>query len=190
MSHFFSSFLDQLEIFHQTTCPDTPGQNGVAERKNRLLEVSRTLLFTINVPKTFWFDAVQTTAFLINRMPTRVLGFKTPIDVMSLPITLFPIPPRVLGVFVMCTLTNSRGPNLILNLSNASSWGMLLVRRVICVTTLLLGSGLCLWILYFMRQFLLSSQPSTRGDLSTVGSPSKPFLVPFFIFDLGASDEG
>lgn len=86
-----------MENFHQTTCPDTPEQNGVAERKNRLLEVSRTLLFTINVPKTFWFDAVQTTAFLINRMPIRVLGFKTPIDVMSSPVTLFPIPPRVFG---------------------------------------------------------------------------------------------
>ncbi|RVW84739.1 Retrovirus-related Pol polyprotein from transposon RE1 [Vitis vinifera] len=61
-------------ILHQTSCVDTPSQNGVAERKNRhLLETARALMFQMKVPKQFWADAVSTTCFLINRMPTIVL---------------------------------------------------------------------------------------------------------------------
>lgn len=98
MSHVFSSFLDQLGIIHQTTYLGTPKQNGIAKRKNRhLLEVSRALLFTMNVRKTFWSDAGQTAAFLINRLATKVIDFQTPIVVMSSPARLFPIPPKVFG---------------------------------------------------------------------------------------------
>ena len=75
----FSSFLLQKGILHQFSCPVTPRQNGVAERKNRhLLEVSRALLFEMKVPKQFWADAVSTACFLINRMPSNVLGGKIP----------------------------------------------------------------------------------------------------------------
>jgi len=39
-------YLVDHGIAHQTTCPYTPQQNGVAERKNRhLLEVVRASLF-------------------------------------------------------------------------------------------------------------------------------------------------
>ena len=48
----FHAYLHTHEILHQTTCVDTPTQNGVAERKNRyLLEVARFLLFTMQVSK-------------------------------------------------------------------------------------------------------------------------------------------
>jgi len=98
MFHAFSFFLNQLRILHQTTCPGTPKQNGVAERKNRhLLEVAHTLMFTMNVPKTFWFDAGQTATFLINRMLSCVLNYKSPIKVLSSPASLFPIPPKAFG---------------------------------------------------------------------------------------------
>jgi hypothetical protein len=71
----------QKGIFHQTSCPDTSPQNGVAERKNRhLLEVARSLMFTMNVPKFLWREAVMTATYLINRMPSRVLGMKTPYE--------------------------------------------------------------------------------------------------------------
>ena len=33
----FQSFMLQHGILHQTSCVDTPSQNGVAERKNKLL---------------------------------------------------------------------------------------------------------------------------------------------------------
>ena len=42
-------------IIHQSSCIDTPQQNGVAERKNRhLLDVVRSIMLTMNVPKNFW----------------------------------------------------------------------------------------------------------------------------------------
>jgi len=38
-------FINSKDILHQTTCPYSPQQNGVAERKNRhILEVTRSLL--------------------------------------------------------------------------------------------------------------------------------------------------
>jgi hypothetical protein len=74
-------FLTEKGIVHQTSCTNTPQQNGVAERKNRhLLEVTRTLLFSYNVPSHYWGEAVLTAAFLLNRMPSRILSFKTPIE--------------------------------------------------------------------------------------------------------------
>ena len=48
----FGIFLSAQGILHQTSCPDTPPQNGVSERKNRhVLEVARSLMYTMNVPK-------------------------------------------------------------------------------------------------------------------------------------------
>jgi hypothetical protein len=74
----------------------TPPHNGVAERKNRhLLEVARSLMFQMNVPKYLWSEAVMTTAYLINRMPSRVLGMRSPAELLGQ--REFKIPPRVLG---------------------------------------------------------------------------------------------
>ena len=54
MSEQFQSFILQNGILHQTSCVNTPSQNGVAERKNRhLLETARILLFQMHVPKHF-----------------------------------------------------------------------------------------------------------------------------------------
>jgi len=79
----FKSYLSAEGILHQTSCPDTPPQNGVAERKNRhLLEVARSLMYTMNVPKFLWSEAVMTATHLINRMPSKVLGMRTPCEVL------------------------------------------------------------------------------------------------------------
>ena len=38
-------FLKSKGIFHQSTCRDTPQQNGIAERKNKhLMEVARAIM--------------------------------------------------------------------------------------------------------------------------------------------------
>lgn len=80
-NHEFQTTLRNLGISHQTTCPGTPQQNGVAERKNRhLLEVTRALLFSGNLPKKFWADAVLTSCYLINRLPSRILNYKSPLE--------------------------------------------------------------------------------------------------------------
>ncbi|RDX74872.1 hypothetical protein CR513_45305, partial [Mucuna pruriens] len=71
----FSKFLKDNGVVHELTCVNTPQQNRVAERKNRhLLEVARVLLFQMSVPNVYWGEAVLTTAYLINMLPTRVLN--------------------------------------------------------------------------------------------------------------------
>ena len=84
MGNAFKSHLAKHGIVHQTTCPYTPQQNGVAERKNRhLMEVARSMMFHTNVPKRFWGDAVQTACYLINRVPTKILGDLSPFEVLN-----------------------------------------------------------------------------------------------------------
>ena len=76
-------YLSKHGIIHISSCVDTPQQNGIAERKNRhLLEVARSIMFSNNVPKHFWGEAILTATYLINRMPSRVLKFKTPRQVL------------------------------------------------------------------------------------------------------------
>ena len=75
VSEQFQSFMLQHGILHQTSCVDTPAQNGVAEIKNRhLLEAARALLFQMHVSKHLWADAVSTVCFFINWMPSSVLN--------------------------------------------------------------------------------------------------------------------
>ena len=83
-----ADFFKNNRILHESSCIDTPKQNGIAERKNRyLLEVARSLLFSANVPKYFRRNAVLTACHLINRLPTKSLNFITPLDFFS---NLFP----------------------------------------------------------------------------------------------------
>lgn len=75
MNKEFVSYTSDQGIIHQTTCLGTPPQNGIAERKNQhLLEVAMFLMFQMNVPKFLWSKAVMTAAYLINHMPSRILG--------------------------------------------------------------------------------------------------------------------
>jgi hypothetical protein len=53
-------------------------------------------MFMMNVPKILWGEAVKTAAYLINRMPSRVLNYKTPIECLS-GTNSFIVPPKVFG---------------------------------------------------------------------------------------------
>ena len=67
-------------IVHQTTCPYTSQQNGVAERKHRhLLDMVRTLLLAMRVPQYLWYEAVLTATYLVNRHPSAALGGAVPL---------------------------------------------------------------------------------------------------------------
>ncbi|OMO89784.1 Integrase, catalytic core [Corchorus capsularis] len=75
----FSILLDSNGITHQLSCPHTPQQNGVAERKHRhVVEKGLYLLSQSSLPSKFWVEAFQTSLYLINRLPTPVLGGKRP----------------------------------------------------------------------------------------------------------------
>lgn len=75
----FKSYCAEYGIRMIKTIPETPQQNGVAERMNRTLnERAKSMRLHAGLPKTFWADAVSTAAYLINRGPSVPLGFKIP----------------------------------------------------------------------------------------------------------------
>ena len=77
----FKEYLSDQGIQRQTTCPYTPAKNGVAERKNKhLLDVTRNMMISMNVTKQLWGQTILTVAALINRMPSRVLQWKSPCE--------------------------------------------------------------------------------------------------------------
>lgn len=77
------NFLAEKGIIHRKSCPYTPEQNGLAERKHRhLIETTITLLQHAKIPSTFWTYAVHTATYLINRMPSVVLSHKSPFELL------------------------------------------------------------------------------------------------------------
>ncbi|KAM2408029.1 hypothetical protein ACFX1X_027124 [Malus domestica] len=79
MSRLFKQFLDTNGILHLVSCPYTPQQNGLAERKHRhIIETTVTLLSAARLPQQFWFHACSHAVFLINRMPCQNLEMVSP----------------------------------------------------------------------------------------------------------------
>ena len=75
----FKSFCSISGILHQSSYPHTPEQNGVLERKHRhIVETGLTLLYQSHLPLNYWSYAFSATTYLINRMPSLVLGFHSP----------------------------------------------------------------------------------------------------------------
>uniref|UniRef100_A0A2N9FD26 Integrase catalytic domain-containing protein n=1 Tax=Fagus sylvatica TaxID=28930 RepID=A0A2N9FD26_FAGSY len=109
ISDGFCSQLNQKGILQQLSCPYTPEQNGVAERKNRhIMSIVRCLLSGMHVPKSYWHMAVLTAVYLINRTPSRVLHSMAPLQILKPDCILFSILPRVFG----CTcFVQNRSPH-------------------------------------------------------------------------------
>ena len=96
MQSDISEFCASHGILHQTSCPHTSQQNGAAERKHRhILDVTRTLVVQMHVPKCYWSDVVLTVTYLINRMPSTVLFGDIPLRRLSPTESPFHLPPRV-----------------------------------------------------------------------------------------------
>ncbi|RVX02335.1 Retrovirus-related Pol polyprotein from transposon RE2 [Vitis vinifera] len=67
-SYDFQKYLKGHGIIHQTTCSNTPQQNGVAKQKNRhLLKVVRASLIAAKTPTSYWGEAITSVAYLINQ---------------------------------------------------------------------------------------------------------------------------
>ena len=73
----FAKFLQEHGIVAQYTMPSSPDQNGVAERRNMtLLDMVCSMLSSSKLPKFLWTKALKMTAYIINRVPTKVVSKK------------------------------------------------------------------------------------------------------------------
>ncbi|XP_019054438.1 PREDICTED: uncharacterized protein LOC109115183 [Nelumbo nucifera] len=96
--HFlFPKLFEFVNMSVKSNCSYTPQQNGVVERKNgHIVEIVRSMMITSTIPVRFWGDVVLTTVFLINRVPSCVLGYSTPFSLLF-PEEMFYIPLKVFG---------------------------------------------------------------------------------------------
>ena len=74
----FAAFCDNNGYTHDFSALKTPQQNGVVERKNRVLqEMARTMLLEYELPKFLWAEAINTACYVSNRVFIRPMLNKT-----------------------------------------------------------------------------------------------------------------
>ena len=68
-------------IVHESSCVNTPQQNGLSKRRmGYILATAKCLLFQENLSKKYWGEAVLTAAHLINQIPMKVIDYDTPLS--------------------------------------------------------------------------------------------------------------
>ena len=76
-----TTFVQNLGIIHKVSCTHTPQQNGVAERKHRaIVEIGLTLFAQSSILLHLWDDALSTSVYLINRLPTKLMQYSCPLE--------------------------------------------------------------------------------------------------------------
>jgi len=84
VSNEMKEFYASKGITLQWTPAHTPELNGIAEAGNKtVINMTRTLLLASKLPSHMWAEAAQTAAYLINRLPTRILGGKSPMEMLT-----------------------------------------------------------------------------------------------------------
>ena len=74
LNHKMTQICAERGIHHETTNPDTPQENGIAERANRTIQEAATAMLTdAGLPKLYWAEACKYAVHIHNRTPTRSL---------------------------------------------------------------------------------------------------------------------
>ena len=80
-SNEFNEFCESHGIKRQFSSARTPQQNGVVERKNRIVqEAARTMLNEAKLSDYFWREAIYTDVYTLNGAQIRVNKDKTPYE--------------------------------------------------------------------------------------------------------------
>jgi transposase InsO family protein len=78
----FEEFCLSYGIQQEFSSPITPHQNGVVERKNRMIqEMARVIIHSKNLAQHFWGEADNTACHIINRVYLRPETNKTPYEI-------------------------------------------------------------------------------------------------------------
>lgn len=78
-SNKFQIHLQKCGIKQNISCPHTPEQNGVSERKHRhVIELGLAMMYHAKVPMKYWVDAFKTAIYVINLLPTTKLHMHSP----------------------------------------------------------------------------------------------------------------
>ena len=81
LSDEFQNYCSKEGIRRQMTCPRTPQQNGVAERKlGHLAATSLSWLHEKNLPRELWAEAFSCASHVINRLPPWPGSEKSPFE--------------------------------------------------------------------------------------------------------------
>ena len=76
----FAKYLEECGIFPQYTMTGLPSMNGVSERRNNTLKyMVRSMISHSTLPELLWGEALKTTAYILNRVPTKAAA-KTPYE--------------------------------------------------------------------------------------------------------------
>jgi len=78
----FEEYCHSCGIQQEFSSPITPQQNGVVERKNRVLqEMARVMIHSQNLAQHFWGEAINTACHIINRVYLRPETSRTPYEI-------------------------------------------------------------------------------------------------------------
>ena len=81
-SREFQDYCEECGIRRHFSVKETPQQNGMAERMNRiLLKKARCMRLQAGLPKEFWVDIVDAVGYLVNRSPHTKLHGRLPEEV-------------------------------------------------------------------------------------------------------------
>jgi hypothetical protein len=71
------------EIQFHISCPYTPQQNGLVERKHRqVVELALASMFHASIPTHYWPEVFESVVFTINRIPSAAVSFSTPYNIL------------------------------------------------------------------------------------------------------------
>lgn len=78
-SNEFTDFCKKAGINKDMTIPYNPEQNGVVERKNKIImEAAKAMLHEQKLPKFLWGEVVNIALYVQNKTPHQALGDKIP----------------------------------------------------------------------------------------------------------------
>ena len=78
--HEFGLWIRPEGYIYEFTAPDTPSENGPAERV--IMRKARAMRIEAKMPSNIWPRFFKTAIYITNRTPTRQLEWMTPLEVL------------------------------------------------------------------------------------------------------------